>query len=292
MLPALASMYRAEAALGLGGAFMTHGVGTFVVLFGGWVCCCAAIDWVAANSAAVRASKLQPEEKTDDPKLRALARRVVTRNWFLVLGQTLLFAPLLKAAFPLQAHLAEPAMSPLEVLAFFLIWFVSNDFLFTCAHTAFHEIPWLYKVAHKEHHTWKAPFAWMSHAMSAYELTANGIGVMFWPVAHALWLGRTTPLELVWFVQLVSQLIGCVEHSGFDALNPLVVVDPAYFPSWLFSTTRHHDDHHKHFKGNYGGYLAIWDTLMGTTIPPGASSYVVKKMDKNVPTAVKATKAA
>ena len=38
------------------------------------------------------------------------------------------------------------------------------------------------------------------------------------------------------------------------------------FPKWLFSTTKHHDDHHRYFKGNYGGYLAIWDHLMGTKI--------------------------
>lgn len=64
-----------------------------------------------------------------------------------------------------------------------------------------------------------------------------------------------------------------IEHSGYNALHPLVFINPDHFPSWMFSTTRHHDDHHKHFKGNYGGYLAVWDVLMGTTIPVGATSY-------------------
>ena len=91
---------------------------------------------------------------------------------------------------------------------------------------------------------------------------------MCWPFAHALWLGRTTPLELVWLVQVVSQLIGCIEHSGYGALNPLVLVNPRWFPAWLFSSTKHHDDHHRMFKGNYGGYLAVWDVLMGTRIEP------------------------
>jgi sterol desaturase/sphingolipid hydroxylase (fatty acid hydroxylase superfamily) len=94
--------------------------------------------------------------------------------------------------------------------------------------------------------------------MSSTELAANGIGVMFYPIFHATVLGRTTPLELIWFIQLVSQLIGCIEHSGFDALHPLVVVNPSYFPSWLFSTTRHHDDHHKHFQGMYLILSATW----------------------------------
>ena len=61
----------------------------------------------------------------------------------------------------------------------------------------------------QEHHTWKAPFGWMSHAMTDYESGANGIAVMFYPLFHALYLGRTTPIELVWLVQLVAEMIGC-----------------------------------------------------------------------------------
>ena len=59
----------------------------------------------------------------------------------------------------------------------------------------------------------------------------------------------------------------------YDALWPLLFVNPKRFPAWMFSTTRHHDDHHKHFQGNYGGYLAVWDVLMGTVIEPGTTSY-------------------
>lgn len=110
--------------------------------------------------------------------------------------------------------------------------------------------------------------------MSSHEAGANGFALMFYPAYHALWLGRTTPLELVWLCQLIGQLIGCIEHSGYGALHPLLLLDPKRFPVWLLSTTKHHDDHHLHFRGNYGGYLAVWDTLMGTTkIPEGATSY-------------------
>ena len=49
----------------------------------------------------------------------------------------------------------------------------------------------------------------MSHAMTDYESGANGIAVMFYPLFHALYLGRTTPIELVWLVQLVAEMIGC-----------------------------------------------------------------------------------
>ena len=45
--------------------------------------------------------------------------------------------------------------------------------------------------------------------MTDYESGANGIAVMFYPLFHALYLGRTTPIELVWLVQLVAEMIGC-----------------------------------------------------------------------------------
>ena len=130
----------------------------------------------------------------------------------------------------------------------------------------FHESSFLYRLVHKEHHTWKAPFAWMSHAMSVYEMSANGVASTFWLFFHSLVLRRETTIELFWFIQLVAQLIGCIEHSGYNALYPLLIINPKLFPKWLFSTTRHHDTHHLKFKGNYGGYLAIWDCIMDTVI--------------------------
>ena len=163
--------------------------------------------------ASVQQSKLQPSGKQDDLALRSLARRVVFRNWGSVLLTTVVFAPLLKVFFPACSVWATMSVS--QTAAFLLVWFVSNDFLFTVAHTLFHEIPWLYKFSHKEHHTWKAPYVWMSHAMSLTEMGANGIGVMAFPLVHTLVMGRTTPLSLVWCVQLISQWIGCVEHSGY-----------------------------------------------------------------------------
>lgn len=77
----------------------------------------------------IKASKLQSDEATSDPKLRALAKKVVTRQWISVALQAILFAPFLKAVFPL--HQWRTAMSPVEYGTFLLIWFVSNDFLFT-----------------------------------------------------------------------------------------------------------------------------------------------------------------
>jgi sterol desaturase/sphingolipid hydroxylase (fatty acid hydroxylase superfamily) len=266
-------LYAREWAAGANGAFVTHGLATFLCLISSWCICCAAIDALATRSACIAASRCQPQAKTDDPVPRALARRAVARNWTAVLFQTVIFAPLFKLAFPRHAALASwsptivtsPTHEPLSFWAFFGVWFVTNDLIFTAFHTCFHMWPWLYRLVHKEHHTWKAPFSWMSHAMSLYELAANGVAVMFWPLFHSLVLGRPTAIELVWFVQCFSQLIGCIEHSGYDAIPPLVLPMNLWFPS-IFSNTKHHDDHHRAFNGNYGGYLCVWDNMMGTAL--------------------------
>lgn len=245
-------------------AFVTHGLATWVVLFLSWVLFCTLIDLASAQLPWVKATKLQSDAATGNAEVRAKARRLVAARWAEIFVQTLVFAPLLKAAFPLGRW--DDSLGWAQVCRFFALWFVTNDFLFTVVHRCFHEYPALYRLAHKQHHAYTAPFAWMSHAMSSIEAGANGVAVMFVPVVHAVVLGRCTPLELVWACQVVAQLIGCIEHSGYDGLAPLLVIDPARFPPWMFSTTRHHDDHHRYFKGNYGGYLAIWDVLMGTTI--------------------------
>ena len=113
---AIMEIYRLELTsnVPLTSAFMTHGLCTFLILCGGWTCFCLAIDLLAARVKVIKASKLQGSKTTANPALRALARRVVIRNWITILLQTVLFAPLLKAVFPLQRHLSEPAMAPQE----------------------------------------------------------------------------------------------------------------------------------------------------------------------------------
>ena len=245
----------------LSSPYVTHGLCTFLILLFGWLGCCSLII-LLSNFEWVKKSKIQPLEKSHDPVLLALARRIVFRNWIFVAAQTLFAAPFLQYAFPLEA----PFLSPTSSAIFFITWTVSNDFLFTIAHATYHEVPWLYKHVHKEHHTWKAPHVWMSHAMTFTEMTINGMSVMFWPLFHSLILCRPTHIYLVWLIQIVSQGIGCVEHSGYDALNPLGFINPKWLGGYVFSSTKHHDDHHKYFRGNYGGYFAFWDILMGTKI--------------------------
>ena len=74
--PAVYELYADELALSTDSAFVTHGVGTAVVLLSSWLFFCSAIEAVAVAFPSVRASKLQPDAATDDPKLRARAKSV------------------------------------------------------------------------------------------------------------------------------------------------------------------------------------------------------------------------
>ncbi len=59
-------------------------------------------------------------------------------------------------------------------------------------------------------------------------------------------------------------LMGLYVHSGYEFL-------PRWWnKSWLtkwFITATFHDQHHRFFKGNYGGFTPIWDFICGTVRP-------------------------
>lgn len=245
-------------------SFIYYGLSTYFILFFSWLFFCFLIDFVANNILFIKNSKIQSNLKFDNKELRSLAKKIVFKNWIIIFITVLFSSPLLENLFPYYSQLNNPIYFT-ELLSFLFFWFVINDLFFTIFHTLFHEIPFLYKHVHKTHHIWKAPFTWMSHAMTPYELLANSISLMIYPMYYRFYV-KVIPIELIWFIFVYSQLIGCIEHSGYNNIYPLLIINPNKFPKWLFSTTKHHDDHHRYFKGNYGGYLAVWDYLMGTVI--------------------------
>ena len=61
-----------------------------------------------------------------------------------------------------------------------------------------------------------------------------------------------------------SIIMGLYVHCGYEFL-------PRWWnKTWLtrwFITATFHDQHHKYFKWNYGGYTTIWDFICGTVRP-------------------------
>jgi sterol desaturase/sphingolipid hydroxylase (fatty acid hydroxylase superfamily) len=69
-------------------------------------------------------------------------------------------------------------------------------------------------------------------------------------------------------------IMGLYVHSGYE-----------FFPRWWnkswatkwFITTTFHDQHHKYFTANFGGYTTIWDRLCGTMRPKFEQDYLKVK---------------
>jgi sterol desaturase/sphingolipid hydroxylase (fatty acid hydroxylase superfamily) len=59
-------------------------------------------------------------------------------------------------------------------------------------------------------------------------------------------------------------LMGIYVHSGVELLPKWW--NKTWFTKW-FITATFHDQHHRYFKGNYGGHTTIWDWICGTVRP-------------------------
>jgi sterol desaturase/sphingolipid hydroxylase (fatty acid hydroxylase superfamily) len=78
---------------------------------------------------------------------------------------------------------------------------------------------------------------------------------------HATTMALITPTSII---------MGLYVHSGYE-----------FLPRWWnkssatrwFITATFHDQHHKYFKWNFGGYTTIWDFLCGTVRPKYLSDF-------------------
>lgn len=61
-----------------------------------------------------------------------------------------------------------------------------------------------------------------------------------------------------------SVIMGLYVHSGFEFLPRWW--NHSWLTKWFISAT-FHDQHHRYFIGNYGGYTTIWDYICGTVRP-------------------------
>lgn len=155
---------------------------------------------------------------------------------------------------------AEPA-SWWIVASQFAIYFVGFDTYFYWLHRLMHIEP-VYTWVHKVHHGSLSPNFMTTLSVSPIESVINGgfvpiflvLMTFVWPV-HDATFALVAPTNII---------MGLYVHSGFE-----------FFPrwwnkSWLtkwFITATFHDQHHRYFKGNYGGYTTIWDRLCGTVRP-------------------------
>lgn len=146
----------------------------------------------------------------------------------------------------------------------FLIYLLAHDAFYYWVHRLLHH-PRVFGWAHAEHHRSKDPSAFASFAFDPAEAAATA---WFLPA-----LALVVPIH--WGVALALLTLmtatAVLNHAGREVW-PERWLDRAPL-KWLI-TARHHDAHHKRFRGNYGLYFQAWDRLAGTQLSPPEAALI------------------
>jgi Delta7-sterol 5-desaturase len=152
-----------------------------------------------------------------------------------------------------NSFIAGPAtwwMIALEYGAYFVMF----DTWFYWLHRLMHKEP-IYKWVHKLHHLSTSTNLATNFSVNPLESFINGGFVpifLFLIPIHAESMALITPTNV---------FMGLLIHSGYEL-----------FPRWWnkswatkwFITATFHDQHHKYFNYNFGGYTTVWDRMCGT----------------------------
>eukprot|EP00946_MAST-07B_sp_MAST-7B-sp1_P002960 g2960.t1 len=137
-------------------------------------------------------------------------------------------------------------------LATCAIFLVFTDGCIYFIHRALHW-PMFYKTLHKDHHKWKSPTPFASHAFHPVDGWAQS--VPYHVFAFIVPMHKVVFLALFVFVNVWTVSI----HDGVTA-----------YPFKFLNGAAHHTYHHKDFNYNYGQYFVFWDWLGGTLRDPYA----------------------
>lgn len=139
----------------------------------------------------------------------------------------------------------------------YVLYFFLFDAYFYWLHRWMHKEP-VYGWVHKLHHKSTSPNLLTTLSVNPLESVING---GFVPLFLAVFTVHDATMALITPTNIV---MGLYVHSGYE-----------FFPrgwnrSWAtkwFITATFHDQHHRYFTGNFGGYTTIWDRLCGTMRP-------------------------
>ena len=139
----------------------------------------------------------------------------------------------------------------------YAFYFFAFDTYFYWFHRLMHLRP-VYRWVHKIHHFSTSPNVLTTLSVNPLESLING---GFVPLFTALFTVHASTMALIGPTNI---LMGLYVHSGYEFL-------PRWWnKSWAtkwFITATFHDQHHKYFNYNYGGYTTIWDWICGTVRP-------------------------
>jgi lathosterol oxidase len=143
------------------------------------------------------------------------------------------------------------------ILLEYALYFVLFDTYFYWLHRWMHKEP-IYSWVHKIHHRSTSPNLLTTISESPLEALING---GFVPLFLTIFTVHDTAMALITPTNI---FMGLYVHSGYEFL-------PRWWNrSWAtkwFITTTFHDQHHKFFNYNFGGYTTVWDRICGTMRP-------------------------
>lgn len=139
----------------------------------------------------------------------------------------------------------------------YALYFFLFDTYFYWLHRWMHKEP-VYTWVHKLHHKSTSPNMLTTLSVNPLESIING---GFVPLFLSVF---TIHQETQALILPTNIIMGLYVHSGYE-----------FFPRWWnkswatkwFITATFHDQHHRYFTGNFGGYTTIWDRLCGTMRP-------------------------
>lgn len=148
------------------------------------------------------------------------------------------------------------------VLLQYAAYFFLFDTWFYWLHRWMHKEP-VYTWVHKLHHLSTSPNLLTTASVNPLESAVNGGFVpLFTTMATLLAVPMSEQAMLL--IGPTNIIMGLYVHSGYEFL-------PRWWNrSWAtkwFITATFHDQHHKYFTANFGGYTTIWDRLCGTMRP-------------------------
>ncbi len=148
------------------------------------------------------------------------------------------------------------------VLLQYVAYFFLFDTWFYWLHRWMHKEP-VYTWVHKLHHFSTSPNLLTTISVNPLESLVNGGFVPIFATATTL-LVMPVSEQAMFLIGPTNIIMGLYVHSGYE-----------FFPRWWnrswatkwFITATFHDQHHKYFTANFGGYTTIWDRLCGTMRP-------------------------
>ena len=143
-------------------------------------------------------------------------------------------------------------------------YFLTFDTWFYWLHRWMHNEPF-YRWIHKLHHRSTAPNLLTTLSVHPLESFING----GWMVIFVTLFSVHSPSMAL--IGPTNIIMGLYVHSGYELF-------PRWWnKTWLtkwFITATFHDQHHKYFTSNFGGYTTIWDRICGTVRPKFEADFV------------------